>query len=173
MIPSAWSYSAKILWQNIRGIRSFRKAQLHLQQVVADGQPDLYHEMRSLMARTAIPGKCFLISDCLYEHEIQLSMLNYLRSRNFEISLLQVMSPTERSLPVDGAQKVIDSETGEEFEMLVDAGLAKEYAQKLAEHIHVTQDFCSSAGIHYIQVTSDEDLSDVVTRRFPATGVIS
>ena len=64
-----------------------------LEKVEARGQFNLIDEMRAAVSTLRLPGKCFFISDCLYDEEEIIRAFDVVRSRNFELAVLQVLEP--------------------------------------------------------------------------------
>ncbi len=154
------------------GPRSVRQAAKELSGVEPEGVFDMPAEVRAALARHRIPGKCFFISDFLFPLEEQFTCLDYLRSRNFEICVLQILSPAEVRLEVSGPHTVIDAETGETLELSLDKTSQQEYARALASHIHALEQYCAKSGITHVLLVSDETVQELVIRKLPLAGVL-
>jgi len=154
------------------GARSIQRIISAFSSAKPEGTYDMLREVQTTASKLRMPGRCFFISDFLCDHENTINSLNYLRSRNFEITVLQVLAPSELTLELQGATTVIDSETGREVELALDSSSIKEYAKKLADHIKTLEDFCRSAGIHHVLLSSDEDVSEIVLTKLPNLGIL-
>lgn len=154
------------------GHRALARAIVELRGVKPGGQIDLLREVRAVLASQRLPGRCFLLSDFLCPSETQFAVLDLLRSRNFEVTVIHLLAPGERRLPVELPDLVEDAETGEIVELALDQASRKEYALRLAEHVERLEKHCRLSGIAHLLLSSDEDLADVVLTRFPASGVV-
>jgi uncharacterized protein (DUF58 family) len=154
------------------GQKSLSRAMTELRTVVPAGNVDMVREVRAAAARQRIPGKCFFISDFLFETKTQFEALDVLRFRNFEITVVQVIAPGELNLDIQELQTVEDAETGETVELALDASSQREYALKLGKHVEELERYCQRAGIVHMLVSSNESLADVVLTRFPEAGVL-
>jgi len=156
-----------------RGARAVTRAAKELHSVKPQGTFDFPNAVREGLASQKIPGKCFLISDFMFEDQQQIGALDYIRSRNFDISVIQVLAPSELSLdPNLGSTFVMDAETSDVIELALNQASRKEYALQLAAHIHKLEKFCQRAKIAHVLVSSEESVMDVVLRRLPALGVL-
>jgi uncharacterized protein (DUF58 family) len=143
--------------------KSFAKARLALSKVEPEHAINLEQEIRAAVSRLKIPGKCFLISDFLIEQKQIFTSLDFLRARNFDIVLIQVLAPEELSLKLDSNAVVEDAETGEIVELGLDGSSGKEYAHLLADHLEK---------ITHLLVPSNETVAEIVLKRLPLSGVL-
>jgi len=156
-----------------RGAKSFSKALKELRGTQPTDSFIMLDEVRAATAMHRIPGKCFFISDFLFEEDIQFTTLDYLRSRNFEISVFQILSPSELSLSLENeTTMVIDSESTEQLSLSLGAGSRKEYAKLLAKHVESLERDCFSAAIPHVLISSKESTDEIVLERFPQTGIL-
>ena len=150
------------------GARALARAWREVENSEAHGSYSFSTEVRAALSRVKLPGKCFFISDFLTEHEEIFPALDFIRSRNFDLSLIQVLAPSEITLPVDTESTVlVDSESGEELEMPLDRATQIEYGKSLARHIRGLEDYAARSGIVHTLVSSGESLSDFVLTRLP------
>ena len=154
------------------GQKALGRAIGELKNIVPGGNVDIVKEVRAGIAQQKIPGRCFLISDFLFEPEVQFAAIDLLRARNFEITVVQVVAPSELHLEMDSTQLVVDAETGEAVELALDRSSEKEYAMKLGTHVEELERYCLRAGITHMLISSAEKLSDVVLTRLPMAGVL-
>ena len=155
------------------GPKALSRAVKELQQITPGGTFDMVAEVRKAISMQRLPAKCFFISDFLFESEVQLQALDLIRSRNFDISVVQVLAPTEIQLDPEQTGVLVDAETGETFEISLDKSSQREYAVKLAEHVQTLERFCRQTGIGHILVSSDEQLADVILTRFPGAAMLT
>ncbi len=155
-----------------RGPRSLNKAAKELEHFSPQGNFNMTDAVREAVQGQRIPGKCFFISDFLCAPVMNFESLDYLRSRNFEICVLQVLAPGELKLDPEMADLAIDSETGEELELALDSSSAEEYALNLARHVEGLERYCHTASIPYLLVSSAQPVVELVLTKLPAIGVL-
>jgi uncharacterized protein (DUF58 family) len=116
--------------------------------------PQVLHEAAELMPRRGIVA---VISDFYYDEEQLLGALDHFRHFGHDVLIFQVLAPVERRLPIDGAIRLIDAETGESLETIgheirtsftvaVDAWL---------ERLHTA---CLARDIDHLALSTDERL---------------
>ena len=154
------------------GPRALRRAYKQLAELKPEGQIDILTEVRAAIAAQKIPGKCFFISDFLFESETQIAALDYLRAKNFEISVIQILAPSELTLNPNQSPVVVDSETGARIELSLDSRSVREHEIQLAQHMDKLEDYCARSAISYALVSSSESISEAVLTRFPQLGIL-
>ena len=154
------------------GARALPRAIKELNAVTPTENFDYVKETIAAVASLRIPGKCFVLSDFLFEEESQFAMLDVLRSRNFEIAVLQILSPEELQLDVEMGETVVDSETGEEILLSLGNESKREYARLLASHVEALEHYCNKAGIAYALVPSNQAVDEVMLSRLPELGLL-
>ncbi len=146
-------------------------------QFLKDAEPaqevDISTAIRHAIAGQKLPGKCFLVSDFLYEEEKQIEVLDILRGKSFDVAAVRILSPEELSLAGVGSQSAVrDIETGEELEIGITPGLVKEYKRVLADHLASLERYCARNRVEYILLSSDESLESAVLKKLPAVGIL-
>lgn len=155
------------------GAQSLPRAVAALRKIKPQGTFELLQEVRKALSYLRNPGKCFFISDFLFDLEEQFRILDAIRGRNFEIALIQVLAPSELKLPQDsGELRVVDSETHDTIDLSLQASSRQEYASVLASHIEGLERYCQKADIVHLLVSSNENIADVVLNRFPELGLL-
>lgn len=154
------------------GQHALGPAAKELREAKPGGNFDLLAEIRGAVARHRIPGKCFFISDFLIELEDQYNTLDYLRAKNFELCLVQVLAPAELALEIEQAPLVVDAESGEVVEMALDRSSRQEYAKQLSAHLSGLERYCAKAGIPYLLVSSTDTVFNIVLTKLPELGVL-
>jgi uncharacterized protein (DUF58 family) len=154
------------------GPKSLSLATAFIKEAKAEYVFDLKTELRAACSRHKIPGKCFLISDFLIDHESLFPALDVLRYRNFEISLIQILAPSELNLEIETGLTALDAETGEKLELILDSSSKKEYEKALALHTKTIEEYALRYGITHILLSSEEDLSSTILTKFPEAGIL-
>ena len=155
------------------GPRAINRAMKFFSSTEASGAFDFLTEARAAVARLKIPGKCFVVSDFMFDLETQFQTFDYLLARNFEVAAIQVLAPGELSLEFgSGDTLVIDAESGEELELSLDPSSKREYAQMLSAHVEALEEFCVKRSIPHVLVSSDQSVEDIVLHRLPRSGLL-
>lgn len=156
------------------GPGSLHRAAKALEDLEAKNSFDFPTEVRAAISRQKVTGKCFFISDFLIPNEETFRAIDLLRAKNFDISVIQILAPSELSLDLGpGDALVIDAETGEEVELIIGAGSRETYAKMLSEQVAELEDYCAKAGIRHLLVSSKEELTDLVLTRLPELGLLN
>ena len=155
------------------GPKSLYRAANFLESIKPEGAFALDAEVRAAVQRQKIPGKCFLISDCLCDLEQLFSALTILNSRNFEVAILQILGESELSLGLDSGTVVVnDIETNEEIELQLDQSSRRDYMKALADHIEAIEKFSQKLGMMHILISTKEEIGDLVLKRLPELGLL-
>lgn len=146
-------------------------------QFLKDAEPaqeiDTLTAIRHAIAGQKLPGKCFLVSDFLYEEDKQIEVLDILRGKVLMWLPCASFPLKELSLAGVGSQSAVrDIETGEELEIGITPGLVKEYKRVLADHLASLERYCARNRVEYILLSSDESLESAVLKKLPAVGIL-
>lgn len=124
--------------------------------------PRVLHEVAELMPRR---GLVVIISDFYYDAPELLTALDHFRHFGHDVLLFQVLAPLERKMPIDGAVKLVDAETGEVLETLAheirDSFTAA--VGKWIDEIHVG---CMARDMEHVCLTTDEPLDKALLDYF-------
>lgn len=118
----------------------------------ASGKSNFSDALRNMEWKTG-RGVSFVITDGLLREGLE-EGLKYLKYRNQDVFLCLVLSPEEMSPVLNGAVKLIDSETGEAIEVTVSAALLKRYEESLKQHLAKLGEQCRKWGVHFAALTS-------------------
>ncbi len=116
--------------------------------------PQALHEAAELMPRR---GLVVVISDLYYEEGALLGALDHFRHFGHDVLVLQVLAPVERRLPIDGAIRLVDAETGEMLETIAHE-IRRSFTAAVdvwLENIHTA---CLARDIDHTVLTTDEPL---------------
>lgn len=158
---------------NFTSPRSFQKIVSFLNKQETKPEVDFVREVRKALAQAKTPGKCFVFSDFLFDSETIFSGLDLIRARNFEISVVQILSASEASLESGEGLKLIDSETSEELEFASSKDLEKEYARILSGHLAELEHYCSKGQIPFASILSSSQLKNVLFEVFLQKGFLA
>jgi uncharacterized protein (DUF58 family) len=154
--------------------RSIGRLYQQLLSVAPAGQFQLEDEVRAALASLRLPGKCYFISDCLYDPPELFGALDLVKGRNFDLALIQTLAPEE--LTIDDSSAVswfVDSETSEELSLDIGKGSKVDYAKILASHVESIERYCAKGAIAHAVVSSAENVADVVLSKLPQLRLIN
>jgi len=106
-------------------------------------------------------GVTVLISDFLMKEDYR-EGLRYLIGRDYDLFVIQVLSPQELDPPLTGDLKLIDVEDGDEAEVTISAPLLKRYKATVESFCGELRDFCTRRGATYVRTASDMSVQTLV-----------
>ncbi|MFO0871536.1 MAG: DUF58 domain-containing protein [Pirellulales bacterium] len=116
--------------------------------------PRVLHEVAELMPRR---GMVILLSDLFYEPTDLLAALDHFRHFGHDVLVFQILSPVERRMPLDGAVKLVDAETGATVETLAQE-IRASYQAAIEQWIEQLHTGCLARGIEHDVLDTDEPL---------------
>ena len=120
--------------------------------------PLVLHEVAELIPRR---GLVVLISDLYYEPSELLSALDHFRHFGHDLLLFQVLAPLERQMPIEGAIKLVDVETGESLETLAHE-IRDGYTAAVTKWIDEIHTGCQAREIDHVCLTTDQSLESAL-----------
>jgi len=109
------------------------------------------HEAAELMPRR---GLVVLISDLYYDPPELLSALDHFRHFGHDVLVFHLLAPLERGMPIDGAVKLVDAETGETLETIAHE-IRTSYQAAVDQWIEDLNRGCVARGIDYVPLRTD------------------
>jgi uncharacterized protein (DUF58 family) len=123
------------------------------------------HEIAELMPRR---GMVALLSDLFYEPEEIFAGLDHCRFLGHDVLVFHILDPLERRLPLEGAIRFHDLETGEELVAQAD-DVRPAYEAEIARWFDELDQGCRSREVERVVLTTDEPLDrglyDYLARR--------
>ncbi|MBC8060415.1 MAG: DUF58 domain-containing protein [Clostridiaceae bacterium] len=116
-------------------------------------------------------GISVVISDFFTSGSVE-ELIKYLAYKKQQIILIQVLSEEELTPLLGGQVRLIDSETGEDINIIVTPKLLKLYNSKLKAMSITLKEGVKKYGGTFIQVSASESLEKVVFEQFVREGVI-
>lgn len=122
---------------------------------------NLLESARIAATRVRFPGICVVISDFLYPLSDIVTMLSSFRARNMEIHAVQVLGDQDLN-PVPGSDggTLVDSETGEELGLSLDASSRERYIEGIRSHTGAIRNYCLSTQIDFLQIDARDPLAE-------------
>lgn len=141
-----------------------------LERAEAGGQTSLAASLKEYALRTRRPGVAVLISD-FFDPDWETG-LKALLHRRFQVTAIQVLDRTEVRPDYLGDLKLVDSETGEEREITISAGLLKEYQRTVDQFCGGIQEVCRRYGADYLQAVTDQPFEDLILKWLRSAGLV-
>jgi uncharacterized protein (DUF58 family) len=112
------------------------------------------HEVAELMPRR---GMIAILGDLFYEPEELFAALDHFRFLGQDVLIFHILDPLERRLPLDGAVRFHDLETGEEIVAQAD-DIRPAYEAEIAKWFDELEQGCRSREVERVVMTTDEPL---------------
>jgi uncharacterized protein (DUF58 family) len=100
-------------------------------------------------------GVRVFVSDLLWPGE-PLPILRRLRDGAAALFVIQLLAREDVTPPEHGNLRVVDSETGEENEIYIDSGMARQYADNLSQLQQSWSDACRQCGAHMTTIIAED-----------------
>ena len=160
-------YFASRLEQDLglcRGKSQFHKVLDFLRDAPAlEGETHLLPCMRTFAQRMKRRGLVFVLSD-LFDPQGVEEALALLRYQQFEVHVIHVLDPAELRPTATGDLRLVESETGEAYEVTTSEVLLRRYHAEVDAFLEKTSAFCLEHGIGYAQATTIVPFEDLVLR---------
>lgn len=124
--------------------------------------PRVLHEAAELMPRR---GLVVLVSDLYYDPPELLSALDHFRHFGHDVLVFQILAPLERRMPIDGAVKLVDAETGEHLETLAHE-IRDSFTKAVDKWLDELHSGCLARDIDHVCLTTDEPLDKALMDYF-------
>lgn len=118
-------------------------------------------------------GTVVVISDFMMKPEVYTRALNYLRFKNFDIKVIQILGETELD-PFGKGNKnqVVDVETNKKMNINFSEANRKKYIAAMEEHNQRLRRFCRINRIVYSLARTNIKFEDFILRELPRIGFI-
>jgi uncharacterized protein (DUF58 family) len=124
--------------------------------------PRVLHEAAELMPRR---GLVVVISDLYYDPPELLSALDHFRHFGHDVLVFQILAPLERKMPIDGAVKLVDAETGEHLETLAHE-IRDSFTKAVDKWLDELHTGCLARDIDHVCLTTDQPLEKALLDYF-------
>jgi uncharacterized protein (DUF58 family) len=135
------------------------------------GPTDLAHGLAAFAERRRPAGPLFLLSDLLSPTDVDAG-LRALVGAGHEVTVIHILSPDEVAPPLAGALRLIDHETGEGREVMIDERMLAAYRANLDAWQALLQEQCSRRAITYLPVVTSDPFDDLILGALRRAGVI-
>ena len=155
----------------LRGKHSLWRMTEYLDGVGSGQNVSLEQSVKNFCLRNSGKGIVVLLSDLMYKEGYE-SALRILMSQDFDIYVIQILSPEEVDPDVNGDLKLVDCEDADVAEITVTRPLIKKYKQTLAAFVDGAREFCSRRGIAYLMANTDVPVDRLVSSYLRSRGLI-
>jgi len=132
----------------------------------------LANSLKEFAIRTYNPGICVVISDFLDPGGYR-EAITALLGLNFDLNIVQVLTPEELKPDLAGDLRLVDSETGEQREITISRGVLSRYEERAEGYCEELKQFCVGRGCGYSRVLTTDSLEDFVLRRLRRAGTVA
>jgi uncharacterized protein (DUF58 family) len=162
-------------YRTLRGLKQFSMLDsfLDINAENSCSQKFFLKNIKHIVQRLRYPGIAILISDFMYPVDTFREYFQILRSRNLDLTALQVRSRADTS-PLEEKQYayIKDAETGERLYVGLDEEQRGAYEELLLNHTRQLRQCCSSFGIKFVEGSTDDDLLAFITESLSGIGLI-
>jgi hypothetical protein len=118
-------------------------------------------------------GTVVVISDFMMKPEVYTKGFNYLRFKNFDIKVIQILGETELDPFGKGSKnQVVDVETNQKMNINFSEANRKKYKAAMEEHNQRLARFCRINRIVYSLAKTNIKFEDFILRELPRIGFI-
>jgi uncharacterized protein (DUF58 family) len=119
--------------------------------------------LRAFATRTRNPGLVIVISDLLGAEDAP-EGIEALCHGGHDVVVIQLLTESEIDPPLDGALRLVDGESGKEFDVTVDEALRSLYRRRLQRHLREVESLCRRRGLDYLRASTANAFEDVVLK---------
>ncbi len=146
---------------NMRGRNYLHQMADYLLSAESDGLSHFEKSCKQLVSGRIGSGITIVLSDFLFKEGYD-SGLRRLIGQNYDLYVIQVLSPNELSPDITGELKLIDSEDADIAEITVSGALLKYYKKTLNAYCNELKDFCTRRGAAYVLTKSSDSVETLV-----------
>ena len=156
--------------ESLSGRQGYMRAAEFLESVAPAGELRLCEALQRTPLRQG-RGVSLLITDLMSPDGYEKALMS-LQYRRQEATLVHVLSPWEMQPELEGMARLIDSETGEERDMLISGSLLDSYRRALDGLMHGAEAFCRGREMGYLRLLSDMDIENQALRALSQAGIL-
>jgi uncharacterized protein (DUF58 family) len=117
-------------------------------------------------------GVSIILSDFFTDNGIA-EAVKYLTYKKQEVIIIHILSPEELEPNYYGQVKLVDSETREDRNIILNPSIMKAYKKQLTDFKNSLRDAATKYGAVYIEVSSEESIDKVILEKFTRSGVVT
>jgi uncharacterized protein (DUF58 family) len=149
---------------NLRGRRCLAPLAEMLLEAEPGGVSHFDKACRQLVTGRRGSGITVVLSDFFFKEGLETGLKRLVTDR-YDLCVLQVLSPEERSPRLTGDLRLVDVEDADVSEVTVTAALLKNYQRNLAAWCSALRDFCVRRGATYVMTDTSQSVERLVLDR--------
>jgi uncharacterized protein (DUF58 family) len=157
---SSFSEGVKGQLKNMRGRNYIGAMAEFLLSSDCEGLSHFDNSCRQLVAGRTGSGVMIVLSDFLFKEGLD-SGLRRLISRQYDLYVIQVLSPEELSPELTGDLKLVDIEDTDTAEITISGALLKYYKRNITAYCNELKDFCARRGAAYVLANSADSVESL------------
>jgi uncharacterized protein (DUF58 family) len=136
-----------------------------------EGLSDFEKACRDVSTGRVGSGVTVVVSDCLFKEDYE-GALRRLIGPNYDLYVIQVLSPQEIEPDLAGDLTLLDIEDGDTAEITVSSALIKYYKRNLAAYCNELKGFCTARGAAYVRAISSDSVELLVLNYLRRIGLL-
>ena len=157
---SSFSEGVKGQLKNMRGRNYIGAMAEFLLTSGCEGPSHFDSSCRQLVAGRIGSGVMIVLSDFLFKEGLDTG-LRRLISRQYDLYVIQVLSPEELEPKLTGDLKLVDIEDTDTAEITISGALLKYYKRNLTAYCNELKDFCARRGAAYVLANSADSVESL------------
>jgi uncharacterized protein (DUF58 family) len=154
-----------------RGPGALERLWAHLEGAAIDGTSPPSLACRSWAQATRPRGAVLVLSDLLDPAGVQ-GVLRPLLGPTTEVTIIQVLAPTELDPDLEGDLRLVDVESGHRVEVSLTPAIVDNYRRRLRAFLADCAETCRRSGASWVLMSSDEPPERFVLRTLLGEGVV-
>lgn len=155
------------------GMKSIHRIKKILNELPAISKINPFEEKTSLLSSIKYPGVCLFLSDFLIEIEDVISCFDLLKTKNLDITAIQVLGDLDyQPLNLAASALAQDSETGEELKIYFGESELNKYQSLLKDHQQQLHDYFNSSQTRYAIADTRKDIFDLLSTTLTSLGLL-
>ena len=153
------------------GKAQFPKLSQAIEGIAKGGETHLTACLQRFLTETKGPGVGIIISD-FWDMNGSETGIKQLVSRNFDLTLIHLLSAEELQPRLSGELQLADAETGQSKEITVNEGALVGYTQRLNAFCENLKHYCLNRGVTYIRMNHQIPIEQFVLQDLRRNGSI-
>lgn len=155
----------------VRGRRLIHQVLGHLSDLQADGTGNMSAACRQFAIRHPQRGVVLVLSDFMDKGGYETG-LRYLIGRQYDLYVIQMLSPEEIEPDLNGDLRLRDIEDDDIAEITVSRALLNRYKQNLNAYCSQLRDFCTRRGVTYLFTSTEVPFDQLVLNYLRRRGLL-
>lgn len=144
-----------------RGKGKILRVMKYLEEMTPTGRTDFEKASQAFASRVRRPGIVVVISD-FYGLQRARAGLDRLRFAKHQVHVVQVVSPWERSPPLRGELKLVDTETGQEQNLTITDSMLRKYKAAFEGFAADLKTYAMGSSMGYDRAATDQPFAEFV-----------